>query len=197
MQNNPPKNWRYGNRNIILIPGFTGTWKYLEDLGNFFNKNGFKIHTISDIEPNIYKIKYSVEKTKNYILQNKLDGVILIAHSKGGIISRYLLNDKEIENKIKKVINISVPNKGSILGLYSFNNAHELIPWSRIIQDLRNQKEELKKVLNIYGVFDNVIIPNKSLYLENAENIKTNIIGHVKTVKSPKIWRIILEKISK
>ncbi len=183
--------------NIILIPGYGCTYDYLMPLGNFLEKHGYKIHTPPEITPNIHKISYYVEKIKNYIEKNNLKNVILIGHSKGGIIARYLLKEEELKNKIKKAITISSPHKGSILAIYSRFNAHELTPWSKTIRGINKQKDDLKNILNIYGIHDKIVIPNRSLHLPGAKNIKIEIKGHNKTISSPKVWQIILEEISK
>jgi len=183
--------------NIILIPGYGCTYDYLMPLGNFLKEKGYKIHTPEGIAPNFHKISDCIKIIKEYIEKNNLSNVILIGHSKGGIIARYLLNEKELKNTIKKAITISSPHKGSLLAIYSRFNAHEMIPWSKTTRNINKQKDNLDKVLNIYGIHDRIVIPSSNLHLPGAKNIKTNIKGHSKTVASPEVWQIILKEISK
>ena len=190
----PPRNWESGKSgNAILIPGFLGSWYYLRKTGNFLNNLGYKIHIVTSIERNIYPISYGVNEIKKYILKHNLSKLIIVAHSKGGIISRLLLQDTEMEKRVKEVINLSVPNIGTLWGVLRIFNVHELTPWSKQIKEVNKNQNGIKKIINIYPEADPYVIPNKSLYLEGARNIQVNIVGHVNILNSP----ITLEKISK
>ena len=190
----PPRNWESGKSgNAILIPGFLGSWYYLRKTGNFLNNLGYKIHIVTSIERNIYPISYGVNEIKKYILKHNLSKLIIVAHSKGGIISRLLLQDTEMEKRVKEVINLSVPNIGTLWGVLRIFNVHELTPWSKQIKEVNKNQNGIKKIINIYPEADPYVIPNKSLYQEGARNIQVNIVGHVNILNSP----ITLEKISK
>jgi len=153
----PPRNWESGKSgNAILIPGFLGSWYYLRKTGNFLNNLGYKIHIVTSIERNIYPISYGVNEIKKYILKHNLSKLIIVAHSKGGIISRLLLQDTEMEKRVKEEI-----------------------------KEVNKNQNGIKKIINIYPEADPYVIPNKSLYLEGARNIQVNIVGHVNILNSP------------
>jgi len=43
------------------------------------------------------------------------------------------------------------------------------------------------KIYNIYPTFDNLVIPNSSLKLDNARNIKIDIVGHTRILESKEL----------
>lgn len=188
----PPKSWGFGTKgNILLVPGQFGTWYYLRKLGNYLNHLGYKIYTTPSIEPNIHTISYCAKEVKDRILALNLNKIIIIGHSKGGLIARNLLIDKEVYSKIKKVITISTPHLGTLWGYFYLFNIHELIPNSHEIERLSQDQGKYKTVVNLYSKIDPFVVPNKSLILKDAKNIVIGTVGHKNTVDFRKTLEVI------
>ncbi len=187
---NPPEEWRTGDKgDVILVPGFEETWVAFRTLSNFLNSKGYKIHRIPFLEPNTYPIQSGVSKVEEYINKQGLKKVILLAHSKGGIVAQILLTNPTINKKIQLVFNLAVPNQGTLWGWAYFMNLKELLPYSQIIKSLPKFNP---KVINIYPKVDNHVIPNKSLILQGAQqNICIDIVGHTRILESEKTCKAI------
>jgi triacylglycerol esterase/lipase EstA (alpha/beta hydrolase family) len=174
-----PKNYKKGEKgDILLIVGFNGVWTSLKTIADEFNKQGYRIHFPQfNTHASLQKI---TEDINQYIESKKIKEFSIISHSKGGIVSRLLLD--ELNTKINKVFNIATPNEGTIFGYIPLFNLHELKPNSRLIKTLKALK--VKKIVNIYSRFDNHVIPNSSLRLEGSTNIKVNVVGHTRILES-------------
>ncbi len=185
----PPDEWKKGTKgDVVLVPGFNESWVFQKTLGNFLNNKGYRIHTVSSVEHNTHTIEYCVKEIKNYIANKNLMTVILLAHSKGGVIVRALLADPEIERRVKKAFTIAVPHKGTLWGYAKFKNLHELSYKSKILKTLPAGS---KKTINIYSKIDQHVIPNKNLFLEGAINEPVHIVGHTRILESLETQKII------
>lgn len=193
----PPQKWSVGNKgNVILVPGFMDDHVFLTAIANALNAIGYKIHILKDFDTTFQSIQDLAQELVSFIQANNLDNIVLVAHSKGGIISRYVLEYyPEINLMIKKIFTISTPHQGTVFGKLNKFHLDQLAPGSKIINDLNVQKDNLHKIVNIYPRVDNSIVPNKNLILAGAENHQVDIVGHTRILNSVECINIILEKV--
>lgn len=175
-----PKDWNYGSEgDVVLLIGLNENWYFLHIIAKFLNSKGYRIHIPGYNSRG--KIINNVEYVRKYIESNKLKNIILIGHSKGGIVARYLLKSK-ISKEVSKTIIIATPNNGTKLAYLKIFNLYELQPNSLILKNLR--KEANLQIYNIFPTIDNHVIPNSSLKLKGANNIEIHITGHTRIVES-------------
>ncbi len=180
---NPPKEWQVGNKgDVILIPGANARWISLKKIALAIHKQGYKIHFIKKLKDNSKPVADAVKDVTDYINNNNLKNVVLIGHSKGAIIAISMFKDSAIDKKIKKVIDIAGPLKGTLLSRF-YPSVKELYPSSDLIKHF-SEGIDMKKVISIYPKVDNMIIPNESLAGENYENRQINVFGHVRIVET-------------
>jgi len=167
---------------VLFIPGLLERWSFFAKIADKLSLLGHPVYVIPNLGQNLKDIPYSAKVISELIEQNKLQQVTVIAHSKGGLIGKYLLANY---NKVKKLIAIATPFAGAkpakYVPLYHFQ---ELTPRSKVINDLISNKEVNKKIVSIYPIFDNHIWPQESPYLDGAKNIQVNIHGHHKVLFS-------------
>lgn len=177
-----PEYYKIGEKgDIIMIIGINGIWTSLKTIADYFNKQGYRIHFPEFKTRN--PINKIVENISEYIDSRNLNNFSIISHSKGGLISRVLL--EKYNDKIINVINISTPHKGSIFGYLEKISLNEIRPSSEFLKKMNSYKS--KKIVNIYPKFDNLVIPNSSLKLDNARNIKLDIVGHTRILESKEL----------
>lgn len=192
-----PENWNRGEKgNVILVPGFMDDHVFLMMIGDALNKEGFRIHTLKNFDTTRKSVKFLAEILVDYIRQNKLENIILVAHSKGGIVSRYAIdNFEDINERVKLVFTISTPHKGTLYAKTNLLNLDELSPKSKILNNLSLNRKNCQKIVNIYPKLDNTIVPNCNLILDGAEeNISIDVIGHTSVLKNEKTIKIIVDK---
>jgi triacylglycerol lipase len=177
-----PENYKNGQKgDIVFIIGFDENWYFLNAVAKHMNNKGYRIHfpAFNTRSP----ITVCTSDILKYVEDNNLNNIILITHSKGGLIARSLLS--KIDIKIQSVIEISSPNHGTIFGYLHFLNLKELKPKSD--QVLISEHIQRHKIINIFPKFDNHVLPNSSLYLDGAKNIKINIVGHTRILESKEL----------
>lgn len=190
---NPPENWKEGTKgDIVIVPGWHESWHAFLFLANNLNDNGYKIHVIENfITTN--KCAELAKLVADKVTQIDSTNIILLAHSKGGIVAKYALdNHSIIKNNVYKIITIASPFKGTYTGYLSFHNIDELLPDSNIITQLIPEVSN-SKVFNFYPKWDNHIIPNKNLRLDGAHNKVIDINGHTRIMEAAELITSLLK----
>ncbi len=185
----PPDTWSKGKKgDVIIVPGFNETWLFQKTIADFLNSLGYRIHTIPTIDHNTHTIEHCVREIESFIRIKKLNNVILLSHSKGGLIVQNLLNTSPANKRILKAFTISVPYGGTIWGYARFQNLHELLPNAKTTA---NTSQVNKKIINLYSIIDQHVIPNKNLLLAEAKNIQLNTFWHTRILESEETRKTI------
>jgi hypothetical protein len=173
----PSKAWSYGTRgNIILVPGFFESWSCLATIGNHLNHLGFRVWPIADTRLKFASLSLCAEIVNNFISHNKLSDVVLVSHSKGGLIAHKILSNP----KIVSSISLATPYGGTLIGCLYFGNLWEMRP------PLNLNIKYNHKVFALYPTLDNHVLPNKNLLLPGAHNIQIDVVGHTRILTSAK-----------
>jgi pimeloyl-ACP methyl ester carboxylesterase len=179
----PPVDWNTGNKgDVILIHGVHAQWVSLEKIATAIHKEGYRIHIVKKLGTVTKPVIAATHDVAEYIKGNNLKDVIVIGHSKGGIVAVNLLKDPTVAERIKKVINIAGPIKGSFMA-WIFPSTRELLPSSDLIKHYY-QGIDTKKIINLYPRIDNDILPNKNLVGDNCVNKQIDIFGHIRIVEA-------------
>lgn len=186
-----PVCWQKGSRgDVVLIPGINERWTFLGVIGNRLNKDGWRMHyPVTDTRKPIDDITGEVE---NYIRQNNLVKVVIIGHSKGGLIARNLVN--RINNRVKLVVILAAPHHGTILAYLPLNGFSELRLNSKSIKNI-SSLEVNEKIVNITPSWDNHIIPNSSLKLVGGRNVVIKVGGHTRILDASETIGLIEREI--
>jgi pimeloyl-ACP methyl ester carboxylesterase len=176
----------------VLIPGLLERWGLLRKIGTSISRSrdGHDVYIVPELGNNQFDIKTSAEIVEKVIDLNGLHNVILISHSKGGLIGKQIL----IDGLAEKMIAIATPFSGSdMAGYFPFDSFQELIPQSPMIQKLMENNEVNNRIVSIYPKLDN-LIPN-GCYLEGAENHPVSVKGHHKVLNDRRVIMFIKDKL--
>lgn len=195
IHHNPPKHYLgytvKGKDPVILIPGITNKWGFLKKLGDKISLEGHPVYIVPKLGYNLVDIPTAAKIVEDLIDENNLKDVIIVAHSKGGLIGKYLLIN---DNRIKKLIAIATPFSGSHFARFFLHKSfRQLSPQNQIIVDLSARPEVNKKIVSIIPVFDNHVWHKSGSYLKGAKNIKVNIHGHHKILFSKEVASKVLD----
>ena len=183
---------------VILIPGVFEKWHFLKFIADPLSLAGHPVYVLEHMGYNTKEIRHNAKLVREFIDDKKLKDVIIIAHSKGGLIGKFILAFYNKDEIIKKVIAIASPFGGSHITKFVPHKAiKELSPQSEIIKELSFKKEVNHKIVSIYGVFDNHVWPEESCKLEGADNIQVEAYGHHKILFDKKIRAIVISEVDK
>ncbi|OGI63440.1 hypothetical protein A2818_00750 [Candidatus Nomurabacteria bacterium RIFCSPHIGHO2_01_FULL_40_12] len=203
LKHTPPKHYLGhivdGKVPVIILPGLFARWGFLKPIGDHISLLGHPVYIVPGLGNNITDIPASAKKVRHIIEENNLKNVIILAHSKGGLIGKYLLLHEDSKHKVKGMIAIATPWHGSSMGKFiPFSSVQEVTNESKIIKYLREHSEVNGKIISIIPSYDNIIWHPKGSYLKGAlENIKVEIAGHARITNDKIVWNYVIESIEK
>ncbi|MDB5187267.1 MAG: hypothetical protein JWM07_739 [Candidatus Saccharibacteria bacterium] len=193
-----PERYRKANTNnpsIILIPGIYERWQFMKPVATLLYRHNYDVHVIEGLGYNRHSVEDMAEIVRTYIESGELKAYVLIAHSKGGLIGKYLLANYNADHKIKKLIALNTPFSGSRYA-YLFlliKSLRMFIPNSSILKSLSKNQSVNQSIVSIYGKFD-PHIPGGSR-LEGAKNIQLDTHGHFRIMNDRVVHQAILKEL--
>lgn len=183
---------------IILIPGVYEKWHFLKALADPLSRLGHPVYALQRLGYNTKEIHQSAQLILELIGEKDLRNVIILAHSKGGLIGKDLLAFNNKDKRIKKMIAIATPFAGSYaMRFFRHRPFEELHPEHKTIKELQAQEQVNNKVISIFGIFDNHVWPTESCRLSGAKNIQVNSHGHHQILSNKKVKEIVLSEVEK
>lgn len=203
LKHTPPKHYlgyvAKGKPPIIILPGVFLRWAFLKPLADYLSLKGHPVYIVPKLGHNTSDIPSSAAKVKEILLENDLKNVILVAHSKGGLIGKYLLVNENAGSRVKGLIAIASPFSGSAIGrLVPHYSVKELTPENKLIRNLSEHKAVNQKIISIIPDYDNHIWHEQGSFLEGAlANIRMPISGHHKILSGKRVWEEVVKGITK
>ena len=199
----PPKHYlgyvKDGKVPVIILPGVLMSWAFLKGVADHISLLGHPVYIIPKLGNNSRDIPTSAKEVREVIEENNLKNIIIVAHSRGGLISKYLLLRENPDKRVNGVIAIATPWHGSSMAKFFPHSAvRELSPESKIIHDIENHSEVNNKIVSIIPSFDNHVWHPKGSFLEGAmQNINAEVAGHHLVLNDKKVWNLVVEWIEK
>lgn len=194
---------REGMVPVILIPGILNRWASMKKLGDKLSLLGHPVHIVPELGINVDSIprsakllhslvvriipprtrlrhiRRSAEAVRAHIEAKNLKGVVLVAHSKGGLIGKYLLAHHNKDERVLGLVAVATPFSGSALAkLVPHGSFEELRLESEILLDLKGHSHVNKKIISIYPEYDTHVWSPQGSRLEGAKNIEVPVHGH-------------------
>jgi triacylglycerol lipase len=182
-------------RPIVLLPGVYETWHFLETVGVHLNGLGYPVHVVPAFGRNLRPIPEMAELAGDYIEQQDLRDVAIVAHSKGGLIGKTLMLADDRGSRIARMVAINTPFGGSDYAhLVPIRTLREFVPTHETIVTLTRNAAVNRHITSIYSSWD-PIIPNGSV-LDGATNLELPITGHFRILDRPDLLAAVERAVS-
>ncbi len=193
---------------VVLIPGILGKWTLMKSLADKISLTGHPVYIVPELKSNTFNIPQSAEILKTVIEKmyqevstkrnSGVTKVVLVAHSKGGLIGKYFLTHLNTDHHVLGMISVATPFSGSTLArVIPHESFRELDTTSRVIKDLEDHTEMNHKIISICPEYDNHVWAEKGSYLKGAENIVVPVHGHHKVLFDKDVQNVVLKSIEK
>ncbi|THG32326.1 alpha/beta fold hydrolase [Naasia lichenicola] len=161
---------------VVILPGVYERWQFLRPLADHLEGNGHPVHMVPELRWNTASVSDSARIVNGMIEERDLHGVIIVAHSKGGLIGKAaMLQDPR--GRIDRMIAISTPFSGSIYARFLVGaTLRAFSPNNATLRSLGAQLDANSRITSIWGAFD-PHIPGGSA-LSGATNIRLRSSGH-------------------
>jgi pimeloyl-ACP methyl ester carboxylesterase len=166
---------------ILLVPGVYENWRFMQPIAAHVYAAGHPVHVLDKLGYNTGDIAAMARIVQEYLRTAKLQDVVVIAHSKGGLIMKYALADADTLQRIKHVITINTPFSGSRYAyLFVVRSVRMFTPKGATIRNLALNSAINRQITSLYSVFD-PHIPETG-HLVGAENVILPSIGHFRPI---------------
>jgi triacylglycerol lipase len=188
-----------GKDPVVLIPGILNQWGFMKNLGDKISLAGHPVYVLPELGYNTASIAKSAGIIRSLIEKEDLTGVVLVAHSKGGLIGKYVLSHLNADSRVLGVIAVATPFSGSALAnVIPHDSFKELRSGSEVIEGLEAHQAENARIISIIPEYDNHIWADEGSFLDGAlENVQVPVKGHHKVLFSRIVIEAVLASIEK
>ncbi|HJZ83785.1 MAG TPA: alpha/beta fold hydrolase [Polyangia bacterium] len=187
---------------VLLLHGFLGTRGSMFMLEHRLGRDGICVFSFNLGSFNTRDIRASAflihKKIESILTQTPVKKIDIIGHSMGGLIGLYYLKKLGGHEKVRKLIMMGTPQKGTwsalagvaTVGLWSASS-WQILPGSRFLRDLHHG--DLPKGIEYYTIaaVRDWVCPLLSTDLVGATAL-TVPLGHSSLVVSPEVYKRIL-----
>lgn len=175
---------------IVLVPGVYESWQFMKPIADHMYEEGYAVHALTGLGYNTGKIPDMAQVVSEYITAHNLNQVVVIAHSKGGLIAKLAMMNGAAGARIKHIIALNTPFLGSKYAyLFLIPSVRTFAPRHKIIRMLAENHIANQHITSIYSQFD-PHIPETS-FLEGADNNALPMVGHFRPIGNAEVLRMI------
>lgn len=175
---------------VLLLPGVYETWQFLRPVAERLHAAGHPIHVLTGLGYNRQPIADAAALAARYLAQHALTGVVLVAHSKGGLIGKHLMAIDDAEHRVDRMVAIATPFAGSVYANYiPVRTLRVFSPRDETIARLGSNLKINSRITSIFGEFD-PHIPGGSR-LDGAVNVLLPVLGHFRILRDPRVLEAV------
>lgn len=182
-----PARYRIGaGAPVVLLPGIYETWLLLRPVAEALHAAGHPVHVVAGLGRNRRTVADAARVVTDYLALDDLDDVIVVAHSKGGLIGKYLMMSAGSRDRIDRMVAIATPFSGSSLARYTvLPSLRALSPADPVVRLLVDERFVNARITSVFGSFDPHIPDGCSL--PGATNIPLRAAGHFRIIGDPEL----------
>lgn len=168
---------------VLLIAGVWEPWYFLRGIGRRLSDAGHPVHVVPEIGYSRASVADVAALALAYLDARDLTDVIVVAHSKGGLVGKYLL---AATPRVDRLVAVATPFSGSIYANYLPTRAlREFRPTAESLLTLAANRAVNARITSIYPSFD-PHIPGGSA-LDGAVNVEIPTTGHFRILSDPAV----------
>jgi triacylglycerol lipase len=182
-----PTRYRSGHRRpVLLIPGIWETWRFLQPLAEHLHAAGHPVHVLAGLGWNGGTVQASAKLAGGYVREHDLTDVVIVAHSKGGLIGKYAMLFEDPGEWLRHMVAVSTPFSGSSYARFlPLRSLRAFSPTDETTVLLERHREVNRRITSIFPVFD-PHIPGGSA-LPDATNIQLPVAGHFRPLADRRV----------
>lgn len=177
---------------VLLIPGVFESWHYLRVIGERLAARGHPVHRVAELGLNHRPIDRAARLLGAYVVDRDLRDVVLVTHSKGGLIGKaMLLADQDaaaapLERRLTRLITVNTPFRGTPVARWGLGPWREFRPEAAIIRSLDARTEVNDRITSLVSAVDQYV-PRAIAHLDGAENVVLDRVGHFRVLGLPDV----------
>lgn len=175
-----------GGTPLVLLPGIYETWRFLEPLARVLHDRGHPVHVVTELGDNRRPIAEAAGRVAALLIERGLDDVVLVAHSKGGLIGKHVMAFDPAGDRVRAMVAVATPFGGSrYSSLMPTPSLRAFRSGDATMRALTAAAEANARITSVYGAFD-PHIPEGS-ELAGARNVRLDSGGHFRVLADPRV----------
>ena len=167
---------------VVLLPGVYEPWTFLRPLAIRLHALGHPVHVVRTLRNNVRSVPVAAARAQRYLELRDLRDVVLVAHSKGGLIGKHMMLVDDVSSRIDRMVAIATPFGGSRYAHWMLDpTLRAFRPTDRTLSMLAAGALVNTRITSIYGSAD-PHIPEGS-ELSGATNLEFAVQGHFRVLK--------------
>jgi hypothetical protein len=181
-------------RPVLIIPGIYENWHFMLPLIRAVHAAGHPVHVVTVLQWNKLAVPEAARLVARHLESQDLREVVIVAHSKGGLIGKYAMMGMDGDKRIDRMVAICSPFSGSRYARFMLApSLRAFSPLNAITVQMAREENVNQHISSVFGPFD-PHIPEGSV-LPGARNIKLDVAGHFRILGHKDTVRTILEEI--
>lgn len=170
---------------IVVLAGVYESWRFLEPLIVALHERGHPVHVVDALRRNRDPVVDEAAQVAEYLRAQELSGVILVAHSKGGLAGKLAMTGEQ-GHRIRAMLAIATPFGGSRYARRMPGRVlRAFAPNDPSILALARERHVNGRIVSVYAGFD-PHIPEGS-ELPGAKNVRLDTGGHFRILAHPRV----------
>ncbi|WP_155855132.1 esterase/lipase family protein [Actinotalea ferrariae] len=181
---------------VVLVPGVYESWHFLRPLARRLHAAGHAVHVLPTLGYNRRPVEVGARVLGDHLRVHDLRDVVVVAHSKGGLIGKLAMLREDPEQRIRCLLAVGTPFVGSHLARFFplLPAVRAFVPSNPLFGVLRAEAEVHSRIVSAYSVWD-PHIPGGS-ELAGARNVVLETPGHFRVLADPVLAELVDEVVA-
>jgi len=135
------------------------------------------------------------KKVDELRIRLKVDKVILVGHSMGGMIARNYVQNRGGAANVERVVTLGSPHHGSKLAPFALSPMGKtLLPGSEFLRRFNSGPwpQDLP-IVSVYTRYDNIVMPAELARMDGARSVELDGMGHTALLFHPRSLQTVVE----
>lgn len=182
---------RHPEAPVLMLPGVHESPRFLDPLAAVLRATGRPVHTIPALRHNRAAIVDTALLVRRYLERERLTGITIVAHSKGGLVGKQLMVWPETSPRIRSMVAIATPFGGSRYArLAPTRVLRAFSPANATLLQLAADRDANARIVSVAAKLDPQI-PEGSV-LNGARNITLDVTGHFRPLGDRRLHLLLL-----
>jgi triacylglycerol lipase len=152
---------------------------------------GHPVHVLASLRWNSRPVEATARDVAGYLIEHDLTDVVIVAHSKGGLIGKYVMALLDDTRRVRTMVAVCAPFSGSRYATWlPLSSLRAFSPRDPTTVLLGRDRSVNSRIISIFGEFDPHIPEGSSL--PGAENIRLRAGGHFQILALPRTIATVL-----
>ena len=175
---------------VLLLPGVYETWEFLRPVADRLAALGHPIHVVPGFGHNSATIPTQAGLALAYLAEHDLERVILMAHSKGGLIGKHMMVRGDGSGRISRLIAVNTPFGGSPYARWAPGHTlREFAAGGTTLSTLALELTANSRIASVYSA-DDPLLPG-GCELAGAVNVELPLVGHFRLLSSELLFETV------